>query len=450
MFVRAQLRSTGQPLRRSSPASSSGSRPMATSGMAQTATAGLLKWEAKAEGPTSPTETASPKRPRTSELVEQVLRWPVEPLRPEEKGDRAGLLRRRRALRREAAHGEERDALEAGVLSFLEINSVRAGTSGLYGKVLRDFYDWLKDEDAQVMSVAELDGLLVEYLEHLYFTGRNVDAGEKAVAALRCASPALVAAGPGALARAGRYLRGFRRLAPGASRAPIPLVGRAAMVGASFFTNEAKFGTALMVPYIGYLRPHELLSMTGNGLIPPTASQPNVWGILLAPESEGVRSKTQQFDESVTIDWVHLPALGRRLHALKRSAGRREELWGLGHRAFSLTFARMAEISGVASLRPHPYSVRHAGASDDYLTGRRTLEQVRIRGRWKSDKSVRRYLKASRAMQQEHDLPTNTLRYGQEVLKHFDAVFAGRWKPPAPPCFQRLTRAAERRVSRRR
>lgn len=55
-------------------------------------------------------------------------------------------------------------------------------------------------------------------------------------------------------------------------------------------------------------------------------------------------------------------------------------------------------------LRPHPYSLRHGGASRNAMTGARTIEQIRMRGRWKAESSVRR-MKHSRAMREEAILP---------------------------------------------
>lgn len=217
-----------------------------------------------------------------------------------------------------------------------------------------------------------------------------------------------------------------------------------AMVGAALFLNEVRFATALLVQYIGYLRPHKLLGMTEASLVPPTTGLSNVWGVLLAPESHGIRSKTQQFDESVTIDWVHLTALSRLLRRGKQSVRGENKLWGLVHKGYTALFTRMAEVIGVSALRPHPYAVRHAGASDDYLSGRRSLEQVRVRGRWKTDKSVRTYLKASRAMKREHEMARDTKDYGLHVLNHLNQALAGRWQVPAPPRLARLSLMAKR------
>ena len=54
---------------------------------------------------------------------------------------------------------------------------------------------------------------------------------------------------------------------------------------------------------------------------------------------------------------------------------------------------------GLERWRPVLYMARHTGASLDRLEDRISLEEVRRRGRWASDRSVKRYEK--RAMIQE-------------------------------------------------
>eukprot|EP00972_Heterocapsa_arctica_P048005 7080248-Heterocapsa_arctica.AAC.1 len=53
------------------------------------------------------------------------------------------------------------------------------------------------------------------------------------------------------------------------------------------------------------------------------------------------------------------------------------------------------------------YSFRHGGASHDALNHVRTLEQIKQRGRWKSDKSLARYTKPARAQQLGNLLDSN-------------------------------------------
>ena len=52
----------------------------------------------------------------------------------------------------------------------------------------------------------------------------------------------------------------------------------------------------------------------------------------------------------------------------------------------------------------HMYQLRHGGASHDAVSGSRTLEAVRRRGRWRSWSSMRRYEKGARLGEVLHRL----------------------------------------------
>ena len=368
-----------------------------------------------------------------SGTVETKLCRPVDPLPREDIAAGTTRLRLLRGKKRQAAHGAARMETSSHLLTFLEANSIREGTAEKYTRALKDFDDWMTSGGTKFGNTEMLDALGTEYLEDLYFRGFNHEAGDTLLSALRYASPVLTSEGKGTLPRMQRSLRGFRRLAPGASRCPIPFYGMTAMVGAAFFLKLEKLGVALTVQFVGYLRPHELLSLTPRHLVAPSSFDANVWGLLLAPEELAVRSKTQVFDESVTLDWAEIPALGDRLREYRRGTEAESSIWGFDSKRFDALFATVAEASGVSVLRPHPYSLRHGGASHDYLRARRTLDAVRLRGRWRSENSVRRYLKASRAMKEEQALDVATLRYGQLIASNFDKLLARSWTAPRPP-----------------
>ena len=90
--------------------------------------------------------------------------------------------------------------------------------------------------------------------------------------------------------------------------------------------------------------------------------------------------------------------------------------------------------SGLSVLQPVVYSLRHGGASHDLLHQRRTVAEVKMRGRWHSDASVRRYGKLARAMKEANRLLPSTKKYGELVLaklnKYLDAD--GRLCPRPP------------------
>ena len=95
---------------------------------------------------------------------------------------------------------------------------------------------------------------------------------------------------------------------------------------------------------------------------------------------------------------------------------------------------------GIDVLRPSLYSNRHGGASGDLLSRRRPVDEVKKRGRWRSDASLRRYGKETRLLSEMLKVPVATVNYGLNIqqslewyLHHPDLVPV---EPPAPAALQ--------------
>ncbi len=69
-------------------------------------------------------------------------------------------------------------------------------------------------------------------------------------------------------------------------------------------------------------------------------------------------------------------------------------------------------------LQPALYVLRHSAASDDLLAARRSLPEVKDRGRWITDSSLCRYAKRTKLQQQINNLPDNVMEFGQRVDAH--------------------------------
>lgn len=126
------------------------------------------------------------------------------------------------------------------------------------------------------------------------------------------------------------------------------------------------------------------------------------WSILLHPQEEGVPSKTQQWDEALTLDLAYHsylgPAMDRHLRLKSRSKS---------SKAFTV---EMKEVNDFMLDRwkhhnlqvlkkPHLYRLRHGGASHELGGKLRTIQEVQIRGRWLCTKSLKNYEKAGRMAQ---------------------------------------------------
>ena len=155
------------------------------------------------------------------------------------------------------------------------------------------------------------------------------------------------------------------------------------------------------------------------------------WAVHVSPEEEMVPSKTNQFDETVLLDFP-LASLEVLLRYLVKRVRPHESLLGLDYRSYSTGFKRAAELAGVAKLRPRPYSLRHGAASHDVLVRKVPLNSVQQKGRWRTFSSVQRYEQHARLLKELNRVPNAVLQYARQVEPHLCAILAGQ-RPPVPP-----------------
>ena len=160
--------------------------------------------------------------------------------------------RRARARRRKAAHGPAAERARHEAITFSGANTVRPGTYEQYARAEAAFRTWLKGRRRLRKPLkTEIDRLLEEYMVHLYFGGATAGEGSPTLAALEYFGPSLA----DHLPMTRRALRGFRRLAPGGSRAPLPFVGLMILVGSAMSRHAPLMGIAYLLGFYAYLRP---------------------------------------------------------------------------------------------------------------------------------------------------------------------------------------------------
>ena len=139
------------------------------------------------------------------------------------------------------------------------------------------------------------------------------------------------------------------------------------MMGVALCAGMVDFAVALYISFVAYLRPGELINLTGPQLVEPLAGAGVAWwSLLIAPEELGAPSKIGTFDETALLDTHVILDIAPVLRRLKQRAGK-ERLWNFTQPQFAKLFHSIAEEAGVAVLHPHPYSLRHGGASHGSL-----------------------------------------------------------------------------------
>ncbi|CAK0850396.1 unnamed protein product, partial [Prorocentrum cordatum] len=268
-------------------------------------------------------------------------------------------------------------------------------------------------------SAQEVDVILTAFLARLALDGFDAGAGRATPAAARHLLPALGATRI-APPRACKSTGGWKKLTPPCMRLPIPRPAALAIVGVLLARRQIPFAIFVVLSFAGYLRPSEAFHLRGRSLAPPNPLAGEKYaerGLVLNPGEEGRPGKTGITDESVApvrAAWWPLWA------ALKAARPGASPLWH-----FQVTEARGAFDSAAEALATQPSlrALRRSAASDDLLGARRTLAEVKDRGRWITDCSLRRYAKRIR-LQQQMNMPRKAvLSFGLRDDRHLVLLF---------------------------
>ncbi|CAK0839371.1 unnamed protein product, partial [Prorocentrum cordatum] len=321
--------------------------------------------------------------------------------------------------------GAAEEAAAAG-LGYMQASRAQPQTVAYYRVILSEFERWAEEQDLKLETPEEMDQALSAHMDPLFFEGYNHDQGEKLIAAVKYYDVHGVYQSVEALPRARAALRGFRKRAPGQSRAPLPRPGLAALVGAALFLGMQELAMALEVAWCAYLRlPSDLISMTGSSLIPPQRSTGvSHWALLLYHEEKQPRSKTGHWDEGCLLDSDRVTAMGPLLQALVRRAGPSQPLWSFSAAQFRVLFRKVAQLAGLPDL--NPYQVRHGAASADALHQNRDMKTIQERLRHAQESSTRRYKKHTRYLRELDQLAADTKQYGDYVDANFEALISKR------------------------
>ena len=230
-----------------------------------------------------------------------------------------------------------------------------------------------------------MDAALCEYFDLRYFEGGTSDEGGKLLAAVSFFETRFYKNTASTLPHSSRALRGWIKNGPAEQRLPFPLVALYVVASHLVKTGCPDHGLCLLMQLNAYLRPGEIVNLQVKQLVAPLrgARPPyNQWGVNIAPFELPKPSTTGLYDESVTLDnmeWAH-PLL----EALVAGRLPSDQLFRLTLPELSLSFGNAVIACHFAALKPCLYSLRHGGASEDLLRGRRDIDGVFRRGRWRA------------------------------------------------------------------
>jgi integrase len=253
-------------------------------------------------------------------------------------------------------------------------------------------------------TTSQVDTNLSHYMESLY---QNDISGGKQKAAntlfgiiRRC--PQMKLSFP--LSR--QALKGFNKLVPSISHTPITYYVCIAMSAVMTKSGHLSRAVALLLMFHCYLRISEMDSLLISDIALPQQNRFGTNTVLSALRIADTKTGTNQ---SVTINNTHIHILLQHIIADRPSS---DKLFNFSSSTFTRTFHAAKTALGLSSHKFVPHSCRHGGATYDHINGL-SIEQIMLRGRWKSNESARTYIQSLRALVLTTNIPTHIHTMGQ-------------------------------------
>lgn len=295
-------------------------------------------------------------------------------------------------------------------MSTLQGAKIREATQRHYAASLVLFCTWLGRRTLPRWDSQARGEALAEFLEVMHQEKMGFEEAHRLLPAILWALLTL-----GATSKVA-----FPRLAPFGPRSNPLVPFGAIMLNCHDLLAHGRFESAFMVAltFETYLRPSELVALTGRQITLPAASgrgAARCAAITIGGEELQVEGKTGQFDSWVLLDLERQQSMVPILHSLKKRVHMTDVLWTLSQMRPTAHVQRAALLTEVEVLGMCLYSPQHAGASRDDSEGARSLTQIQARGQWRTFTSVIRYSKAGRLATERHKMTKSSRRAAAEL-----------------------------------
>lgn len=252
------------------------------------------------------------------------------------------------------------------------------------------------------LGVRRLDSLLAAYIERLHSQGSPFDYASHAVHGVAFHRPEL--RGPMSLPTARQCLRGWARTRTTTSHPP--LTWELTVVLAATMAKAGNHGpaVAILLAFDCYLRVGELTRLRCCDIVQPLdprmGSGHTAMALRLPKTKTGLNQWVSINNTDVTallVTWMQ-----HQHHDFSQQSIRLVFPFSPSHLRSLLHSTK--EKLGLGATPYVPHSLRHGGATRDYLHGA-SIEHVMYRGRWQSMVSARRYIQTGRALLVAQQVP---------------------------------------------
>ena len=258
-----------------------------------------------------------------------------------------------------------------------------------------------------------MDKKLAAFVNKLFRDGRGIYDARMAVYGVAYVNN-LVTKDPNVLPWAKGQLQGWTSKSPDSTKQP--MTEEALYLVSDYCLQQTQTewiyaALALATQFDAYTRPSETLDLHPSCVLKEN-NKGSAVAISMYPEPASgrvaQRSKGKEYDDTVIIGDQPSVQAGRRwvsqsLALLAQKRKKHGKLFPLTLPRYTILLRKASEHLGL-KLIITPHLARHGGPSSDYLQRFRDLVEIKRRGRWKAQASVRRYEKSGRYLRQREIL----------------------------------------------
>ena len=271
---------------------------------------------------------------------------------------------------------------------FLLWASVSGPTRDRYRTALRDFRDWLvtSDQPFNPNNSRSIDTALTEFAHHLYLC--NPSRGNRQIIInARCALNIIYPITVHQLNGTDRALRGWNRLRPATSKAPVSYGFSLLLANTLLARGEVEAGLFCIVAFDTFCRANELLKLVRDDVTLPAGEMPG-----------GLRLRDTKTGRNQSVTLRHPLAVAALRLLMERAVEPNAPLFNISYAKLLAVLKQTQLKMGVPPNRIiTPHCFRHGGASF-WFTKSMPMQDIITRGRWVSDKSAKTYIQAGAAL----------------------------------------------------
>ena len=311
----------------------------------------------------------------------------------------------------EAATAEERGKIRRRLGTLRQL-TVQPSTRKRYDKALQGFFSFLTAEGLDLpKDKRQLDPIVCDYLETLWFEGKGRAQACDTLAALQDSQPGLRNNLPGAW----RLLRTWQANEIPSRAPPLPEHIVLAMAGWSLFHGWVSFALSLLIGFYSMLRTGEILGLASSRF---QCTEGQLQALISLGLTKG--GKRHGAAESVVLG---LEPVVRFLRTWKKVASASTRLTPAPAKWRALFNSCLAGL-GIEHLGFRPYSLRRGGATY-WFQKHHNLDRILLQGRWHTQKSARIYLNEGLSVLAQMNVPKNDPK-----LKPFLTVYSNFIQSP--------------------